>query len=258
LIFIIQSQENDINIKIADFGFAKKAFKPDSFMTQCGTPGYVAPEILKKRKYDVSCDMWSFGVIVYILLGGYPPFMDENKKAMFKNIRLGKFEFHEVFWKHTSKDAQNMISKMLTVDPYKRMTADQALKNKWITLDDSQLTGRSLDGNLDELRKHQTKSSRFRSTAVIANKFNSLGRSMRHMMGKSSGPESNSEPEPASVPEPADPVVSENGAKPESTAETVSTAEGTKEENGVEDPGSAEAAAGANNAEAVGEAVASK
>ena len=63
--------------------------------TQCGTPGYVAPEILEGVPYDTRSDMWSLGVIVYILLGGYPPFIEQNQRELFRKIRKGQFEFHE-------------------------------------------------------------------------------------------------------------------------------------------------------------------
>ena len=63
--------------------------------TQCGTPGYVAPEILEGVPYDTQADMWSLGVIVYILLGGYPPFIEQNQRELFRKIRKGQFEFHE-------------------------------------------------------------------------------------------------------------------------------------------------------------------
>ena len=70
---LLQSETNDSEVKIADFGFAKKCLTPNCLSTQCGTPGYVAPEILEGVKYDMKSDMWSLGVITYILLGGYPP-----------------------------------------------------------------------------------------------------------------------------------------------------------------------------------------
>lgn len=90
-----QSTNNDSNIKLADFGFAKKCPRPHCLKTQCGTPGYVAPEILEGVPYDTQSDLWSLGVIVYILLGGYPPFIEQNQRELFRKIRKGQFEFHE-------------------------------------------------------------------------------------------------------------------------------------------------------------------
>jgi serine/threonine protein kinase len=70
--------------QIADFGFAKRCTGPKCLSTQCGTPGYVAPEILNGKPYDFSADMWSFGVIMYIILGGYPPFYEDNQSKLFE------------------------------------------------------------------------------------------------------------------------------------------------------------------------------
>jgi calcium/calmodulin-dependent protein kinase I len=91
----MQSTDSDSNIKIADFGFAKRCPKSNCLTTQCGTPGYVAPEILEGTPYDMKADMWSLGVIVYILLGGYPPFIEQNQRELFRKIRKGQYEFHE-------------------------------------------------------------------------------------------------------------------------------------------------------------------
>lgn len=75
---LLANKQDDSNIRLADFGFAKRVIKP--LKTQCGTPGYVAPEILRGDTYGLSVDMWSIGVITYILLGGYPPFHDDNQR----------------------------------------------------------------------------------------------------------------------------------------------------------------------------------
>ena len=95
VLYFLQSSNNDSNIKIADFGFAKKCLRPQSLKMQCGTPGYVAPEILEGTPYDTQADLWSLGVIMYILLGGYPPFHERNQRDLFRKIRKGQYEFHE-------------------------------------------------------------------------------------------------------------------------------------------------------------------
>jgi calcium/calmodulin-dependent protein kinase I len=94
---LLKSHSDDAEIKIADFGFAVIA-SGDTLTEQCGTPGYVAPEILGHRKYGKSVDMWSAGVITYILLGGYPPFHDDNQRNLFKKIQAASYEFHPDFW----------------------------------------------------------------------------------------------------------------------------------------------------------------
>jgi len=172
-----QSDDNDSRVKIADFGFAKRCPKPKSLTTQCGTPGYVAPEILEGTPYDTQSDMWSLGVIAYILLGGYPPFIEQNQKELFRKIRKGDYEFHDEYWGQVSKDAKSLISSLLTVSPDKRLTAAKALKDKWITGDDAVLAGNDLGKNLAEFKKFNAK-RKFKSAvkAVIATqKLTSLG-----------------------------------------------------------------------------------
>jgi len=174
---LLRSEVNDSEIKIADFGFAKKVLTPNSLTTQCGTPGYVAPEILEGIAYDTKSDMWSLGVIIYILLGGYPPFIEQNQRELFRKIRKGNYEFHEEYWGSVSADAKDLISCLLTVQPAKRLSADQALKHKWMTQDDSVLAGQDLGTNLSELRKYNAK-RKFKAAVnavILANKITSLG-----------------------------------------------------------------------------------
>lgn len=154
---LLRSEDNDSEIKIADFGFAKKVLTPNSLTTQCGTPGYVAPEILEGVAYDEKSDMWSLGVIVYILLGGYPPFIEQNQRELFRKIRKGNFQFHEEYWGGVSADAKDLISSLLTVQPSKRLSAEEALRHKWMQTDASELAGKNLDTNLAELRKYNAK-----------------------------------------------------------------------------------------------------
>ena len=175
---LLVSDDNDSAVKIADFGFAKKVLKPKSLSTQCGTPGYVAPEILEGTPYDTKADMWSVGVILYILLGGYPPFIENNQRELFRKIRRGDFEFHEEYWGAVSADAKGLISSLLTVDPAKRLDAKQALRSPWMIEDDTTLANHDLGTNLTELRKFNAK-RKFRaavSTVMAANKLQSLGK----------------------------------------------------------------------------------
>lgn len=174
---LLQSADNDSNIKIADFGFAKKVSKPNSLTTQCGTPGYVAPEILEGVPYDTRADMWSLGVIVYILLGGYPPFIEQNQRDLFRKIRKGQYEFHEEYWGQVSKEAKNLISSLLTVKMDKRLQADQSLNHSWIKQSDDTLVSQDLGANLEKFRAFNAK-RKFRAavkTVILTQKMNSLG-----------------------------------------------------------------------------------
>jgi calcium/calmodulin-dependent protein kinase I len=164
-------------VKIADFGFAKKVKTPNSLTTQCGTPGYVAPEILEGVPYGTQVDMWSLGVIVFILLGGYPPFIENNQRELFRKIRKAQYEFHEEYWGQVSQEAKDLIKGLLTVNRDKRLTSTQALKDKWILAGDDVLAANDLGVNLNEFKKFNGK-RKFKAavkTVMAANKFNSLG-----------------------------------------------------------------------------------
>ena len=129
---LLTSVSDDADIKIADFGFAIKQHGAASLTTQCGTPGYVAPEILKNAKYGKPVDMWSIGVITFILLGGYPPFHDDNQKILFKKIKNCEYTFHPEYWSAVSEEAKDLIRKLLNPVPEQRFTADDALAHSWV------------------------------------------------------------------------------------------------------------------------------
>lgn len=118
-------------IKIADFGFSKN-FGEDKLKTSCGSPGYVAPEVLTNEDYDNSVDMWSVGVIIYILLCGYPPFYADNAPALFKKIMEVKYDFDDPSWDNVSQAAKDLIRNLLVKEPHKRLTAKQCLENSWV------------------------------------------------------------------------------------------------------------------------------
>lgn len=130
------SAGNDDNevIKIADFGFSKN-FGEEKLMTSCGSPGYVAPEVLTSESYDKSVDMWSIGVILYILLCGYPPFYADNAPALFKKIMDVQYDFDDPSWDEVSEEAKNLIQQLLVKEPGDRLTAQQVLENPWVTGD---------------------------------------------------------------------------------------------------------------------------
>jgi len=174
---LLRSETDDHSIKIADFGFAHIVKKPQSLTTQCGTPGYVAPEILTGKPYDESVDMWSIGVILYILLGGYPPFIDDNQRKLFRKIRKGQYEFHEEYWGHVSDEAKNLISNLLCVNAQERITAREALQSNWIAVaNDASLEQNDMKGNLIELRKFNGK-RKFRAavrSVMVVNKLSHM------------------------------------------------------------------------------------
>lgn len=123
-------------LKLTDFGFAKETLNFNSLQTPCYTPYYVAPEVLGPEKYDKACDMWSLGVIMYILLCGFPPFYSNQGLAispgMKKRIRTGQYDFPNPEWKNVSQDAKDLIRGLLKTDPAERLTIEQIMGNKWI------------------------------------------------------------------------------------------------------------------------------
>jgi len=127
--------KNDVElteVKLADFGLSKMMSQKVMMQTACGTPGYVAPEVLQAKGYDKEVDMWSIGVITYILLCGFPPFYNEKIQELFEQIMKAQFDFPEDYWEDISDDAKDFISKILVVDPKKRLTSAQALDHPWL------------------------------------------------------------------------------------------------------------------------------
>jgi serine/threonine protein kinase len=124
-------------LKLTDFGFAKEAHARDTLKTPCYTPYYVAPEVLGSKKYDLSCDIWSLGVIIYILLCGFPPFYSLQglpmSPGMKKRIRLGQYEFPKPEWEEVSNEAKDLIRGCLNTNPEERLTIDQVLQTKWVS-----------------------------------------------------------------------------------------------------------------------------
>lgn len=129
---LLKSKDDPTDIIIAGFGFACRVHMPLSLTTRCGTPSYVAPEVLKNAPYDQSVDMWSIGVIIYVLLCGYPPFVHENQSELFRKIRMSELKFQGEEWESVSKNAKDLIRNLLVANPMQRFTAKQALQSDWL------------------------------------------------------------------------------------------------------------------------------
>jgi len=131
---LVYLDKKNTQICITDFGLAKLVQSKDGLMeTTCGTPGYVAPEILRKKKYDSKVDLWSIGVILYILLSGFPPFTNSNRLALYNLIKSGKYSFPSPYWDHITQDAKACISRLMQVDSKKRLSATSLLEHEWIS-----------------------------------------------------------------------------------------------------------------------------
>lgn len=126
---IDDDKNTEINIKLIDFGTANNT---SSTLTQkVGTSYYIAPEVVRK-KYNNKCDVWSCGVILFILLCGYPPYDGETDEEIMESVVKDEVSYNEQEWKNISKDAINFVKKLLTKDPNKRISSEQALKEKWL------------------------------------------------------------------------------------------------------------------------------
>ncbi|CAB1109092.1 unnamed protein product [Ectocarpus sp. CCAP 1310/34] len=137
---------------LADFGFAA-SIRDGDLLNGCGTPYYVAPEMLKNVPYGTSVDMWSIGVIIFVLLVGRLPFHDKDQLEMFRKIKRGAYAFND----EISDDAKDLIAKLLTVDPAKRLTASEACKHPWLTTDAPNLSCHNLSARLEDLKVFNTK-----------------------------------------------------------------------------------------------------
>jgi len=119
---LLQSKEMGIHsLKIADFGLARLLMQDTLATTCCGTPGYVAPEVLCRKPYGMACDYWSIGVVTFIMLSGTPPFYEDETLALYESIKACKYNFDEDLWKNVSPEAKDFVSKILVADPQQRM-----------------------------------------------------------------------------------------------------------------------------------------
>jgi len=129
---LYEDSREDAKLKLADFGLSKIIEQDVQTQTVCGTPGYCSPEVLKGRKYGPAIDMWSIGVITYILLCGYEPFFSDNEAEMFKKILKCDYQFDSPWWDDVSDNAKDLICHLLVLEPSKRLTAQQALNHSWV------------------------------------------------------------------------------------------------------------------------------
>ncbi|ERE87023.1 calcium/calmodulin-dependent protein kinase type II subunit gamma-like protein [Cricetulus griseus] len=127
------SKSKGAAVKLADFGLAIEVQgDQQAWFGFAGTPGYLSPEVLRKDPYGKPVDMWACGVILYILLVGYPPFWDEDQHRLYQQIKAGAYDFPSPEWDTVTPEAKDLINKMLTINPAKRITASEALKHPWI------------------------------------------------------------------------------------------------------------------------------
>jgi calcium/calmodulin-dependent protein kinase I len=146
--------EDNALIKVSDFGLARFMATKETLYTACGTPNYVAPEVIAGHGYDALVDCWSLGVILYVMLCGFPPFYDEEEEALFQQIKNGHFEFPSPYWDNVSENAKDLIKNLLILDPSHRLTAEQILKHQWLSETNDNV--QQLQFQVNEYKKFKT------------------------------------------------------------------------------------------------------
>lgn len=169
---LYRTKDADSDIVIADFGIAKHLHSPEEQLhSLAGSFGYVAPEVLNNEGHGKAVDMWSTGIITYVLLCGYSPFRSEDVKMLIRETTEAKIEFHDRYWKNVSVQAKTFIKSLLNPDPVKRPSAAEALDDPWLTTHAA-----STEHDLGVgLRDHFDPRARWRSAIASARAIHRLG-----------------------------------------------------------------------------------
>lgn len=182
---LFESHRKNARVKLTDFGLAVKITEPGTreLTTPCGTPGYVAPEIFQPDAYGVEVDVWSLGVILFILLSGYPPFYDDDQSKMFRLICQGEYKFASPYWDTVSESSKNVIRKILITNPDKRTTARKLLEDPWVSNPLSQNSA-NLGSHVVEgiLKVKNSKLNKLRLAVKVVNTFKSAGASKKSVI----------------------------------------------------------------------------
>ncbi|PIL30869.1 transporter [Ganoderma sinense ZZ0214-1] len=161
---LYRTQEEHSDIVIADFGIAKHLHTPEEQLhSLAGSFGYVAPEVLNKKGHGKAVDIWSTGIITYVMLCGYSPFRSDDMKELIRETTEAKIEFHERYWSNVSDVAKDFVKALLNPDPSKRPTAEEALNHHWLTSHRP-----STEHDLTGLREHFDPRARWRAAIAGA------------------------------------------------------------------------------------------
>ena len=151
---LLKHEDRDSDsIKIVDFGFAKVAPDDHSLITLCGSPGYCAPEILRRNFYGTKADMWSMGVIMFFLIGGHRPFEAYNEQELHRLCKAGSYSFDSQHWDNVSNGAKDTIRSLLVTNPGQRASAKEVLTQPWMVEEKETLMNSSLHKSQKELRR---------------------------------------------------------------------------------------------------------
>ena len=149
---LFAGQDISSPIKLIDFGISVKFEKDTKLKDKTGTVLYIAPEVIS-GSYDEKCDIWSCGVLLYMMMSGQPPFYASSRKEVMAKIKKGRFQFKSKIWNVVSPEAKNLISSMLTVDPQLRPSCKEVLNHKWFNKDEIKKFENTL--YLENMRQHE-------------------------------------------------------------------------------------------------------
>eukprot|EP00117_Sycon_ciliatum_P043982 scpid53432/ scgid31776/ Calcium/calmodulin-dependent protein kinase type II alpha chain len=140
---LLASKQRGADVKLADFGLAVEINPSgdDHWYGFAGTPGYLAPEVLNHKPYGKGVDVWAVGVILYILLVGYPPFWEDSRTKLYETIKKGKYDYPSPEWDTVTKEAKHLIDKMLSLNGARRISVKQALQHPWVAQRDRIASG---------------------------------------------------------------------------------------------------------------------
>lgn len=169
---LLASNDDDSLIKLADFGFADHLYGPNCLSKRCGTPFFIAPEILLSKSYDEKADMWGVGVMIFLLFSGQLPFMGANQRELCKAIISGKYEFDSA-WDDVSEDGKNLVRSLLVVDPEERLSSEEALADGWFRIGMRSKNLKQLTGTSSRLKFFNAR-FKFKSVIYAINAITSL------------------------------------------------------------------------------------
>ncbi|KAK6487409.1 calcium/calmodulin-dependent protein kinase type II subunit delta-like isoform X5 [Huso huso] len=201
---LLASKMKGAAVKLADFGLAIEVQgEQQAWFGFAGTPGYLSPEVLRKDPYGKPVDIWACGVVLYILLVGYPPFWDEDQHKLYQQIKAGAYDFPSPEWDTVTPEAKNLINQMLTINPAKRITADQALKHPWVCQRSTVASMMHRQETVECLRKFNARrklKGAILTTMLVSRNFSGKV----HVANKKSRKKLSSEPQTTVVHNPAD------------------------------------------------------
>ncbi|GAA5900812.1 serine/threonine-protein kinase [Sporobolomyces salmoneus] len=205
---LLYARDGADTVMLADFGIAKRLAPGEKLTVPAGSPGYAAPEILLQKEHDLPCDIWSVGIIAYLLLCGYLPFKAQETNDLIRQCTRAAVRFETEYWEKISDDAKAFCMALIQPDPAKRPTADQALKHKWLVEADAEKHKHDLSAH------HKGRWQRSVNSVIAASRLTQGG--TRHAATRESSLAPSPEPSTSSTPAPRASTSTDGGDEEES------------------------------------------